>query len=56
MNPSQVIRCLLEGPEGQGDTTSLVLYFQNRTEEDVLLRAELDALVAASNGRLEVRV
>ena len=37
-----------------GDTTTFSLYFQNRSEEDILMRAELDALVAASNGRLQV--
>ena len=50
----QVIRCLLEGPESNGDTTSMVLLFQNRTEADVLLRDELDKLAASSNGRLQV--
>lgn len=50
----QVIRCLLEGPEGKGDTTSMVLLFQNRTEEDILLRDELDLLASSSNGRFEV--
>ena len=50
----QVIRCLLEGPEGKGDTTSMVLLFQNRTEADVLLRDELDLLASSSNGRFQV--
>jgi ferredoxin-NADP reductase len=50
----QVIRCILEGPEGEGDTTSFVLLFQNRSEADILLRQELNDLVAMSGGRLEV--
>lgn len=54
----QVIRCVLEG---QGDKSSAVedktcftLLFQNRTEEDILLREELDALVAKFPKRLRV--
>lgn len=50
----QVIRCILEGPEGAGDTTSFVLLFQNRSEADILLREELNDLVTLSAGRLEV--
>ena len=47
-----MIRCLLEGPEGKGDTTSLVLFFQNRTEEDVLLRDVLDGASLPCSGAL----
>ena len=50
----QLIRCLLQGPDMQDDHTSLVLLFQNRTEEDILLREELDALQASHSSRLQV--
>lgn len=36
------------------DDTELSLVFQNRGQEDILLRDELDALVAANDGRLSV--
>ncbi len=41
----QVIRCILQSPEYEGDKTRLTLLFQNRTEDDILLRDELDLLV-----------
>lgn len=50
----QVVRCILEGPEGEGDTTTFTLLFQNRTEEDILLRAELDKLAADHSARFKV--
>jgi len=50
----QVIRCILEGPEGQDDTTKFVLLFQNRTEADILLRADLEALQKAYPDRLQI--
>ena len=50
----QVIRCLLEGPERVGDHTQMVLFFQNRTEEDILLKDVLDKLVAQNGSRLQV--
>ena len=50
----QVVRCILEGPEGEGDTTNFTLLFQNRTEDDILLRTELDKLVRLHNNRFSV--
>ena len=50
----QVIRCILEGPEGKGDNTEFVLFFQNRTESDVLLREELEVLANTYKRRLRV--
>ena len=50
----QVIRCILQGPEGEGDTTQFVLLFQNRTEADILLRAELEELQRSFPSRLQV--
>jgi len=50
----QLIRCLLQAPDMADDRTSLVLLFQNRTEDDILLREELDALQSSHVGRLQV--
>ena len=50
----QVIRCILEGPEGQGDKTNFVLLFQNRTEADILLREDLEGLCKMHPSRLHV--
>ena len=42
----QVIRSILQSPEyAPGDKTRLTLFFQNRTEEDILLLDELELLV-----------
>jgi cytochrome-b5 reductase len=48
----QVIRCILEGPTD--DTTNFILFFQNRKEEDILLRNELDQLALDHSGRLKI--
>ena len=50
----QVIRCVLEGADASGDNTKLVLLFQNRKEEDVLLRDELDKLAQQFKDRLTI--
>ena len=50
----QVIRCILEGPEGEGDTTNFILLFQNRTEADILLRQDLEDLAKNFPTRLHV--
>jgi cytochrome-b5 reductase len=53
----QVIRCVLEGQgksAAEEDRTCFTLLFQNRTEEDILLREEIDALAARHPGRLRV--
>jgi cytochrome-b5 reductase len=50
----QIVRCILESEDYQDDTTRFTLLFQNRTEEDVLLRKELETLQKAHKGRLEV--
>lgn len=49
----QVIRSVLDGSQ-PGDATTFVLYFQNRTEKDILLKVELDALVQKHKERLVV--
>lgn len=50
----QVMRCLLEGPGFKQDTTSFTLLYQNRTEEDILLRGVIDKLVQEHPLRLTV--
>lgn len=50
----QVIRCVLEGPEGKGDDTNFILFFQNRTEEDILMRDQLDDLQQQFPNRLRI--
>ena len=44
----------MEGPEGEGDTTTFTLLFQNRTEDDILMREELDKLAAKYSKRFTV--
>eukprot|EP00428_Durinskia_dybowskii_P076714 CAMPEP_0170357206 /NCGR_PEP_ID=MMETSP0117_2-20130122/1582_1 /TAXON_ID=400756 /ORGANISM="Durinskia baltica, Strain CSIRO CS-38" /LENGTH=319 /DNA_ID=CAMNT_0010611355 /DNA_START=218 /DNA_END=1173 /DNA_ORIENTATION=+ len=48
----QVIRCVLEGQTE--DSTCFTLLFQNRTEDDILLKEELDGLVERHPQRLRV--
>jgi cytochrome-b5 reductase len=50
----QVIRCILEGPEGEGDDTRFTLLFQNRTYDDILLKEELDSLATKYSTRFSV--
>lgn len=48
----QVIRCVLDGPSD--DNTNFVLFFQNRYENDILLRKELDLLQSGHPERLTI--
>lgn len=48
----QVMRCVLDGPSD--DKTTFVLFFQNRTEEDILLKSELDELLSKHKDRLQI--
>ena len=51
----QFIRCLLEGTHDiQNDTTKLVLFYQNRSERDILLKTDIDALAQRHPDRLRV--
>lgn len=50
----QVIRTILECPEYKDDTTHFVLFFQNRTEDDILLQDDLTALAHKHAHRLQV--
>jgi cytochrome-b5 reductase len=50
----QVIRSVLETPHGVGDTTKFVLFFQNRTEKDILMRNVIEDLAIKYKDRLEV--
>ncbi len=50
----QLIRCILQGPEYSTDRTTFCLFFQNRTEHDILLKLELDALQTQFSKRLEI--
>lgn len=50
----QVIRCILEGEGYEDDATCFTLLYQNRTEEDILLKEELDRLAAAHPKRLVI--
>ncbi len=50
----QLMRCLLQGPDMVDDRTSLVLLFQNRTEDDILLREELDSLQESHRSRVQI--
>jgi cytochrome-b5 reductase len=50
----QLIRCILQGPDYSQDTTTFCFFFQNRTERDILLKAELDALQSMFEKRLEI--
>lgn len=49
----QVIRCILSA-DYVDDNTTFVLLYQNRTEADILLRSELDALMTAYPARLQI--
>ena len=46
---TQLITDIVENP---ADTTELYLLFANQTEDDILLRAELEALVAKNKLKL----
>jgi len=48
----QVIAAVLRDPE---DTTEMFILYANRTEDDMLLRPELDAMAAAHPDRLHLR-
>jgi len=48
----QLMRCILEGEPD--DKSKFVLFFQNRTEEDILLRDEIDTLVTRFPDRVQV--
>lgn len=50
----QVIRCILQQPERKNDKTKFVLLYQNRTEEDILLKDELDSLAKQYPNRLQI--
>lgn len=52
----QVLRCILEGGlEGyEDDHTKFVLFYQNRKEEDILLKQELDKMAVQYQSRLVV--
>lgn len=50
----QIIRCILQGQEYSTDLTTFCLFFQNRTEHDILLKLELDALQTQFSKRLEI--
>ncbi len=50
----QLIRSALETPAGEGDTTKFILFYQNRTEQDILLRGMLEQLAAEHVNRLSV--
>lgn len=49
----QLVRCVLS-EDYQDDKTSFVLLYQNRTEEDILLRKELDKIVRSHSDRFQV--
>lgn len=51
----QLMRCILEGKEREGDNTSFIFLFQNRCESDVLLREELDVLANKFPDRVEIK-
>ena len=38
----QVIRCIFEGPDYSSDKTTFTLFYQNRTDDDILLKKDLD--------------
>lgn len=50
-NGPQVIKAVLKDPE---DSTQLSLLYANVSPDDILLRDDLDALVAAHPGRFSV--
>ena len=49
----QLIRAALKNPE---DTTQMALLFCNQTEEDILLREELEEAAAGAPDRLKIWV
>ncbi|KAK3265765.1 hypothetical protein CYMTET_25580 [Cymbomonas tetramitiformis] len=51
----QVIRCVLDGECQDGDETKFVLFYQNRKEEDILLKPVLDDLQLAYPSRLQIQ-
>lgn len=50
----QLMRYILEEPDFQEDVTKLTLFFQNRTEEDIILKKELEALQKEHPSRVTV--
>lgn len=52
----QVLRCILDqGISGyEDDQTSFILFYQNRKEEDILLRTDLDQMQLKYQHRLKV--
>eukprot|EP01038_Epipyxis_sp_PR26KG_P004641 gene4641-6522_t len=50
----QVIRCILQCDTYKSDMSNFVLFFQNRSEEDILLRSDLDALQFQYPDRLKI--
>lgn len=50
----QVIRCVFEGKDYAQDKCKFTLYYQNRKEEDILLKQDIDDLVAKYPDRLRV--
>jgi cytochrome-b5 reductase len=50
----QVLRHILEVVNDKTDKTQFILFYQNRSEKDILLRRELDAIVTAHPKRFEV--
>lgn len=47
----QALQCLIDTP---GDETDITLILGNKTKADILLKDELDGMVARSNGRLKI--
>merc|ERR1712146_254197 len=50
----QLIRSTLETPAGEVDKTKFVLFYQNRTAHDILLRSMLEGLATDHADRLSV--
>ena len=48
------MRCVLECPDARDDRTNFLLYFQNRQEEDILLRDELDKIAKKHASRVTI--
>jgi cytochrome-b5 reductase len=51
----QIMKCILEGPEYTDDQTSFVLLYQNREEDDILLKSDLDTLQETFPGRVKIQ-
>ncbi len=51
MHCSQVLRAALADPQ---DSTQIALLYANTSEEDILLRTELDELAALHPGRFKL--